>query len=177
MSLEFLLSWGDADTGHNPSFNSCMARVPGAINSNNRAKVCVLEQWNGYRLSLRPLYRPFLNDLMTTEDRSSTTVTVKGKVSWMEKLYQTSVYDARKCAIQRIFCPYFIRRMSKEEAYTIIKDWCNRCLALPNARKLDVDIEYYLDWALRRRKDFSYLRPQTLKIVHPELYNHVISIM
>ena len=55
-----------------------------------------------------------------TKERCSvdaTAITVRGRV---EKLLKTPIYSGRATAIERIFCPYLIRRMSKEQVRDII---------------------------------------------------------
>jgi hypothetical protein len=99
---------------------------------------------------------------------------------WIEKLLQTPIYSGRATAIERIFCPYLIRRMSKEQAYIIIREWLDKCLALPNARPMNPSkrwkgyIEYYLDKAITLKDDYSYLKLETVKFVHPDLYDSIM---
>ena len=43
------LSNGKADKQNNPSFRSCLLRIPGSINSKHNTKVKVIKKWNGNR--------------------------------------------------------------------------------------------------------------------------------
>ena len=43
------LSNGKADKRNNPSFKSCLLRVPNSINSKSNTKVTIVQKWNGYR--------------------------------------------------------------------------------------------------------------------------------
>lgn len=93
------LTGGHADSGHNPSINSSMVRVPGTINSRNGAKVTVLQQWNGHRASLMPLYHPFINCLMDERRRESyaiPTIVRLAHVDYIEKLLKTPIYSGRE---------------------------------------------------------------------------------
>ena len=41
------LSNGKADKQNNPSFKSCLLRIPGSINSKYDTKVKIVQKWNG----------------------------------------------------------------------------------------------------------------------------------
>ena len=41
-----------ADKNNNPSFKSCLLRIPGSINSKYNTKVKIIKKWNGYRPSI-----------------------------------------------------------------------------------------------------------------------------
>src|SRR5215475_11659437 len=67
--LEKYLSNGKSDSVHNRtvSFGNCMLRVPGSINSkhnNSKNQVQVIKEWNGERLSIKPLLGDFLAYLL-----------------------------------------------------------------------------------------------------------------
>ncbi len=62
-SLKFLrfaehyLTSGKSDPSHNPSFRSCMLRVPGSYNSKyseGKNKVRIIQKWDGYRPTNKP---------------------------------------------------------------------------------------------------------------------------
>jgi hypothetical protein len=142
------LSWDEADPGHNPSVNCSMLLVPSTINSKNGAKFRVLQGSNGYRPSLPPsLYHSFLNYLMEDgmKERTAASTTGQSRVDWIEKLLQRPICSGRACAIECIFCPYLIRRVSKEEALIKIEDWLTACLALPKMPNLWLLVRTILD--------------------------------
>jgi hypothetical protein len=58
---EWFLSNGKSDKAHNTtvSFNNCMLRIPGSINSKNNAQVTIIQEWNGQRSSIKPLLEDF----------------------------------------------------------------------------------------------------------------------
>ena len=65
----------------------------------------------------------------------------KTTILWIEKLLQTPVDDYRKFAIWRILAPYLIniKGSSIEDAFTMIRDWLNKCNSL---RQLDLSKLY-----------------------------------
>lgn len=58
---EQYLTDGKADPCHSKgvSFNNCMLRVPGSINSKNCNQVRIIQRWNGVRPSIKPLLYDF----------------------------------------------------------------------------------------------------------------------
>jgi hypothetical protein len=56
---------GKADPCHSKgvSFNNCMLRIPGSINSKVDKEVKIVQKWNGVRPSIRPLLYDFYIDL------------------------------------------------------------------------------------------------------------------
>ncbi len=58
---EQYLTDGKADQCHSKgvSFNNCMLRIPGSINSKNCNQVKIIQRWNGVRPSIKPLLYDF----------------------------------------------------------------------------------------------------------------------
>jgi hypothetical protein len=58
---EQYLTNGKADPYHSKgvSFNDCMLRVPGSINSKVNKEVRIVQKWNGVRPSIKPLLYEF----------------------------------------------------------------------------------------------------------------------
>lgn len=46
---KYSLSNNKADKNNNPSFKSCLLRVPNSINSKYNKQVTIVQKWNGYR--------------------------------------------------------------------------------------------------------------------------------
>jgi hypothetical protein len=114
-----------------------MVRVP---QTKNGAKVMILRESNGDRVPIPPsLYRPFLNQLMG-EDQVQPVSSACGRVDWIENLLLKTINDGRGCAVERIFCPYLIRRIPKDDAFVIIKNWLDKCLTLRPLTKNILDI-------------------------------------
>ena len=91
-----------------------MVRVIGTINSGNGAKVRLEVEG---KVSPRPLFRPFLKDLMASqkqEQRDRVTSSIVGggyRQSWIENI--PPILDGRKRVYQQILCPYYyiVRRL------------------------------------------------------------------
>ena len=72
-SREFLkfaenyLSNGKSDPNHNPSFASCLVRIPGSINSKNGNEVQILQKWNGKRPNIALMLGSFMTWLLKNE--------------------------------------------------------------------------------------------------------------
>jgi hypothetical protein len=68
---EQFLSDNKADPCHSRgvSFNNCMLRVPGSINSKVNEQVRIIQRWNGVRPSIHPLLYDFYIDLADTKIR------------------------------------------------------------------------------------------------------------
>ena len=58
---ERFLSDDKADECHwkGVSFNNCMLRIPGSINSKNNAQVQIIQRWNGTRPAINWLLRDY----------------------------------------------------------------------------------------------------------------------
>lgn len=66
---EQYISNNKADPCHSKgvSFNNCMLRVPGSINSKVNEEVKVIQSWNGIRPSIRPLLYEFYIHVANTK--------------------------------------------------------------------------------------------------------------
>jgi hypothetical protein len=156
ISLKFLryaesyLSMNKSDSQHNytVSFNNCMLRIPGSINSKNGQTVTIIQKWDGIRPEVNYLLAGFSRYIMNEkyiglidaekrkQRKSSVHVDQNNRVNWIERLLQTPLQDHRKYCIWRILAPYLlnIRRLSEQEVTDVIKDWLSRCNQL---RRLD----------------------------------------
>jgi hypothetical protein len=125
------------------SFKNCMLRIPGSYNSKQGhiTEVKTLQKWNSIRPRIKPLLTEFYIYLADTKikeihgigkrrDRSIRySVQYNNKIQWIETLLQISISDHRKYALWRIVAPYLIniRKLSYEDACTVITDWLNKC--------------------------------------------------
>jgi len=142
-----------ADSQHSPSVRSCLVRVPGTFNSKNYEEVRIIQRWSGYRPPIQRITTEFrtyliqkrINKIKEIEKEqklrakfgnSHFNKNITNTISWIEKLLQTPIEDYRKYCLWRILCPYLlnIRKMSKEEAAVILKEWLTKC---DNKRSLD----------------------------------------
>ncbi len=156
---ECYLSNGKADKNHNPSFNSCLLRIPNSINSkclvDNRCKrldnsfrVKIVQRWNGYRPLLvdSEILYDFQTHLIQNKineqnhrqkilkaRRYNTNNNIK---FWIEKLLNTPITDFRKNALSLILAPYLIhiKKLSYQESFDILSEWLKKCDSI---RKLD----------------------------------------
>jgi non-catalytic primase subunit PriX-like protein len=194
-SLKFLrfaehyLTSGKSDPSHNPSFRSCMLRVPGSFNSKyseGKNKVRIIQKWDGYRPPINLLldsFHVYLLDQKIKEVKLKKRIEQKfgfkegerHSLSWIETLLQTPVSDFRKNAIGLILAPYLIniRKMSYEEAFQMLQDWLDKCNEL---RRLDPNFSYKIKYSLNAaiRKQQLPLKLTTLESKNKELYEMLV---
>ncbi|MDQ3903427.1 MAG: DNA primase noncatalytic subunit PriX, partial [Thermoproteota archaeon] len=131
---------------HNPTVKSCLVRIPGSLNSKCLAKgedaeVKIIQKWDSIRPSIHPLLIPYKTWLtqkrideelknakfhMTVSKNQEHTNTIK----WIEKrILDQPLSDYRKYVIWRILSPYLlnVKKVPKEEAYSIMKRWLDKC--------------------------------------------------
>jgi len=182
---EFYLTSGKSDPSHNPSFKSCMIRIPSSYNSkgstdNNEVKI--YQKWDGYRPPISLLLGTFHAYLVDQkikemklkkkiEKQYGTAVGQSNSIHWIETLLQTPIGDYRKNAIALILAPYLvtIRKLSYDESYPILKKWIMECSKL---QRLDFDFEYRIKNSLyiAVRKQTLPMRLDTLEKKNRELH-------
>jgi hypothetical protein len=156
ISLKFLryaesyLSLSKSDSQHNytVSFNNCMLRIPGSINSKNGETVKIVQMWDGYKPEINYLLAGFSRHIINEkyielknakkrkQKKSPAHADQNNRINWIERLLQTPLQDYRKYCIWRILAPYLlnVKRLSEQETTDTIKDWLNQCNQL---RRLD----------------------------------------
>jgi ASC-1-like (ASCH) protein len=168
ISIKFLryveshLSLKKSDPQHNHivSFNNCMLRIPGSINSENGQTVKIIQKWNHLKPEINYLLAGFTRyiinekyiELIKAQKRERNSSTYKdnnNRVSWIERLLETPIRDHRKYCIWRVLTPYLlnIRKLSEQETTDIIEDWLNRCNQL---RRLDFNYKQKIKDGKRR---------------------------
>jgi Primase X len=192
-SVQFLrfaeqyLSNHSSDSSHNPSFKSCMIRIPGSFNSkcvsaDTDMQVKIVQRWNGYRPKISLLlgsFYAYLVDQEITESKSqkelnkyylnkaSSTTTL-----WIEKLLKTPIDDYRKDAVSLILAPYLInvKKVSYDAALNIINSWLSKCGEL---RQLDQNFDYTVRYALKysTKNGHKPIKYGTLKLKNTALYD------
>jgi hypothetical protein len=196
-SIQFLrfaeqhLSNHKSDPSHNPSFKSCMIRIPGSFNSkciladgddNNEAQVKILQSWNKYRPRINLLLGSFYAYLIDQAVESQRQNELNkyfwshsindAKILWIEKLLQTPIDDYRKNAVSLILAPYLIniRRLPYEDALNVINNWLMECAKLT---RLDNDLSYIVKYALKSsiKSGRKPLKFDTLKLKNAALYD------
>jgi hypothetical protein len=156
VSLRFIrfaeqyLSLKKSDPQHNStvSFNNCMLRIPGSVNSKNGEMVSIFQKWDNKRPEINYLLAAFTRyiinekylELLKSEKREKpqniTNSNTSNRIGWIEQLLQTPLLDHRKYCIWRIIVPYLlnIRKYSEEDTTNIVINWLNKC---DQIKKLD----------------------------------------
>jgi hypothetical protein len=189
------LSNGKSDKNHNPSFKSCMLRIPNSANTKyswERAKVKLIQRWNGVRA--RPTKKFMIDDFHAYLVQEIVDEKLKGlrmqkkrhfnstqnttqirTIDWIEKLIQTPIVDYRKHAANLIIIPYLVvcRSMTdRNEIHNVVMNWADKCAKFrrldPSRREFSVRVRRRIDEAMRVR-----IPPMTLDILkekNRELY-------
>ena len=189
------LSNGRSDKNHNPSFKSCMLRIPNSVNtkySGERAKVKLIQRWNGVRA--RPTNKFMIDDFhahlvqevideklkelrMQKKQRqfNSMQTTQLRTIAWIEKLIQTPIADYRKHAVNLIIIPYLVvcRGMTdRNEINDVVMHWADKCAELrrldPSRREFSVRVRSRIDEVMKDR--IPPMTLDTLKEKSGELY-------
>jgi Primase X len=190
ISLKFLrfaeqyLSLKKSDPQHNStvSFNNCMLRIPGSVNSKNGETVSIIQKWDQSRPEINYLLAPFTryiinekyNEILKAQKRKSSTFTNNNKnrnrIIWIEQLLQTPLSDYRKYCIWRILIPYLlnIRKLSELDATSIMAEWLNQC---DQVRRLDFNYNQKIREAIEgAAKGFLPISREKLKEENTGLY-------
>jgi hypothetical protein len=190
VSVEFLrfaknnLSKGKADKNNNPSFKSCLLRVPGSMNSKYNRQVTIVQKWNGVRSSLP---REFMEEFRTfliqkkIDDYNYRQKISKSRrytnndnniIFWIEKLLNKPIADFRKNSASLILAPYLvnIKKLSYQESFDDLTQWLQKCDSI---RKLDFNPKYLVKSALNiaLQKRIPPMKLETLKNKNLELYH------
>ena len=187
-----ILSNNTADKNSNPSFKSCLLRIPGSINSKYNNKVRIVQKWNGYRPYIEDeLTKNFRRDLIQKKideynnnkqkqaqkwkQKNNQSYLKKVPTShyygWIETLLEIPITDFRKNATNLILAPYLIniKKISYQESFDIVINWLKKC---DSVRKLNFNPKYLAKFALNiaRQKSIPPMKLETLKSRDMELY-------
>ena len=170
------LSNGNADPNNNPSFKSCLLRIPGSINSKYGNKVIIVQKWNGFRprLSLELMldFKRLLkqksrqiefDSISSRRNRSNdTNNNYSHYYEWIEKLLQIPIKECRKRALWQVLCPYLVnvKKLSNNESYQILNEWLDKCNSL---ERLDFNPDQKIRYELKRVGNYYPLGVQKLK--------------
>jgi hypothetical protein len=181
---ERYLSFNKCDPDHNPSFKSCMVRIPGSINSKNGKQVKIIQEWDGHRPSIALMIGSFRLWLSTKQKKEAAKLAEiinfrfnqnsTGRINWIEVLLSTLLDDYRKTIVNLVLAPYLcnIRQLQFDAAFTIIKSWLELCAA---QRKLDFNANYLINAALVNASKTNYkpMRLNTLRERNPAIYERL----
>ncbi len=190
--VEIYLSNGKADINHNPTFKSCMLRIPYTINSKNGKLVQIIRGWNGYRPQLTKelfvLFHEYLiqkkidkeleQERIFKERRKNKKLRYNNNKSylinyyeWIEKLLKTPIGDFRKTSLSLILAPYLvnIKKLSYQQSFDILTDWLQKCNSF---KKLDFNPISLANSALNiaTQKKIPPMKLETLKNRNSEIY-------
>jgi hypothetical protein len=190
------LSNNKADKQNNPSFRSCLLRIPGSINSKYNNRVKIVKKWIGIRAPITKdmliEFRRYLiqkkidfekkqrQKILANKNRNNNNNSNSSNyIPWIEQLLlQNPIEDHRKLVIDIILAPYLIniKKLSFEESYHIIKDWLDKC---NDIKKLDNyrNFEYRISCALKtaNKKQIPPMSYNTLKENYEDLYSMLLS--
>ena len=174
------------DSCHNPSFKSCLLRIPGTINSKNSSEVKIIQRYDANEIpsidnqQLLREFRLYLADIdirkrMTENNKKRKNVSVKSlyhstiQYQWIEKLLCTSVEDGRKYILWKILCPYLVnvRKLEYDESCKLLMTWLAKC---HNSRRLDFNPDREIKATLRYVKQYNPISFKTLMADNKNLY-------
>ena len=186
------LSNNKADKANNPSFRSCLLRIPNSFNAKclakgeslENSKVKIIQEWNRDRPSIKFLLLEFRRYLINQKikelnkkreiERKSGYYSNRGGYStifWIEKLLDTPISDFRKNATNLIIAPYLVnnKKLSYQHSFDILIDWLQKCNSF---KKLDFKPDYLVKHALTTaiEKRIPPMKLVTLKDRNLELY-------
>jgi Primase X len=188
---EWFLSNGKCDPQHNRtlSLRNSLLRIPNTINSKNGQMVNIVQQWNGYRHSIKLLLEDFyvhlchqrlaeLKKRRSCKPQRLSKYPDRGRstICWIEQLLHTPISDYRKLAVWCILAPYLIniKKLSDKESFDTINQWLLRCNKL---RRLDFNRHQKIKEGLRSaEKGYNPIGLSKLKEELPALYNHIQSL-
>jgi len=186
---EFSLTGGKSDPSHNPSFKSCMIRIPGSYNSKcspEKNEIKVYQKWDGYRPPISLLlgsFHAYLVDQKIKEMKLKKRIEKRygnagyhnNSISWIETLLQTPIEDYRKNAIGLILAPYLIniKKLSYDDAFQLISVWLEKCNKL---RTLSPNFSYRIRYSLNTamRKQQLPIKLSTLEKKNKELHTLLV---
>ena len=184
------LSNNKADPSHNPSFKSCLLRIPGSINSKNNKQVTRIQSWDRIRSPLTMELLLEFKRYLRHKDIEVENIRWKYNnnfcnsnnnncyYDWIEtKVLQTAFSDYRKLIVGLILAPYLIviKKLPYDQSYQIINEWLMRCDSL-SGRKLDFDPKYLINNSLKTsaKKLIPPISLYKLKTNYPSLYFLII---
>jgi hypothetical protein len=190
VSLKFLrfaeqyLSLKKSDPQHNStvSFNNCMLRIPGSVNSKNGEMVNIFQKWDHTRPEINYLLAAFTRHVINEKyvaliksqkrkrEKSPYYTDNTNDINWIERLLKTPLADHRKYCIWRIMTPYLlnIKKLSEEDITNIVIDWLTRC---DQIRRLDFNYNQRIKEGIEGAAEgYLPISQEKLKEENSELY-------
>ena len=180
--LKDYLSSNKADKQNNPSFKSCLLRIPGSINSKYNTPVKIVQKWNGYKPRITKdliiEFRGYLiqdkikrdNKLRYNSANNSNNIPVNPAIyyQWIDQLLQVGIEDCRKDVLDLIIIPYLVhikKYADTETTTTNAQKWLELC---NNVRRLDDKRNFFhtrIPYAIKStlKKQILPMSPTTIK--------------
>jgi hypothetical protein len=170
-------------------------------NKDQDAEVKIIQKWDDKRPSIQPLLRDFrrwliqrrIDDIEELKKQENKHVKFQivasqnqnqnqkehknriNKIKWIDKgILENPLPDHRKYIIWRILSPYLlnVKKLPKEESYSIIKDWLDKCGKL---EKLNFNAKIKIKEGLRgASKGYFPISLEKLKEENRQLYDLVV---
>jgi hypothetical protein len=139
------------DSLHNPSFQSCLLRIPGTSNSKNGSEVTIIQSYDKNNIPtinnhLLREFRLYLADNDIRRKTNSIQLETKKKYNilcngngsnnipkcyqWIEdKLLETPILDYRKITVDLVLVPYFIviKKFTTRQTFHLTKEYLIKC--------------------------------------------------
>jgi Primase X len=187
-----ILSNNKADKSNNPSFRSCLLRIPNSFNAKclakgasfENSKIKIIQEWNRDRPSIKFLLKDFkrylinqkIKELNKKREREEKLDYQSNKrtntIFWIEKLLNTPISDFRKNATNLILAPYLvnIKKLSYQQSFDILIDWLQKCNSF---NKIDFNPISLANSALNiaTQKKIPPMKLETLKNRNSEIYH------
>ena len=142
---ENLFTNNKKDSQHNPSFHSCLLRIPGTYNSKN-GEVKIIQRHDANNIptidnNLLREFRLYLadNDIKINTEFGQKYYSLKTRSNgnsipkcyhWIEdKLLKTPIPDYRKITVDLVLVPFFIviKKFTESQTFDIIKEYLIKC--------------------------------------------------
>ncbi|HEX5186451.1 MAG TPA: DNA primase noncatalytic subunit PriX [Nitrososphaeraceae archaeon] len=191
------LSFNKADKANNPSFRSCMLRVPNSFNSKCidegvDPEVKIIQQFDITKHlpkvdNLLLEFMTFLSDKKLKENlKKERQMKMKNKFSYykrggsnsipyVEKLLTIPIVDYRKNAINLILAPYLVNvlELSDKESFQQINQWILKCNEIKSLSPSINDFDTIIKYAIKRARQTG-IKPlrfkATLQYKNKELF-------
>ena len=183
------------DSQHNPSFQSCLLRIPGSVNSKNSSEVKIIKKFDTYNIPtidnhLLRKFRLYLadNDIKRKIDslqlegrRKYYTVQNNGSSTpkcyqWIEdKLLNTPISDYRKITVDLVLVPFFIviKKLTVNQTFDIIKEYILKCHELrplkPSINDFEKRIKMSIDRSIENK--IPPIKINNIKNKYPQWYD------
>jgi Primase X len=209
LSREFMLfarmflSENKADPKNNPSFESCLLRVPYTLNlkclemgmSKRESQVKIVQSCNNSATSLNEIslllsgFCTYLVNKKINYDKAAIIEASNKRrfsnrqidsISWIERLLQRGLAEHRKYVIRIILVPYLtnIRHLTREHAAGTINQWLSKCnICRPLGRTFNSELK--LNYHIKRceiNRNLKPIRFRRLLERNPELYKIIEEI-